>query len=114
MIGNWLLEHIAAERAEVNQQINQHILLQELKNSNIDIDIIKINKVIDVLELHLFSLLSYRDYDKNEVIKLSTELFKLYKVLPFSVNNIKEIITILKLSCFGIIGEQGVSVSKFL
>ena len=114
MIGNWLLEHIAVERAEINQQINQHILLQELKNITIDIDIIKINKVIYALELHLFSLLSYRDYDKKEVIKLSTELFKLYKVLPFSANNVKEILSILKLSCFGIIGEQGISVSKFL
>lgn len=65
MIGNWLLEHIAVERAEINQQINQHILLQELKNITIDIDIIKINKVIYAWGLHLFDLLSYRDYDKK-------------------------------------------------
>ena len=55
MIGNWLLDHIAVERVEVNQQINQYVLLQELKNSNIDIDIIKINKVIDVLNFPIYS-----------------------------------------------------------
>jgi len=114
MIGNWLLEHIAEERIEVNKLINQFILSQELQNKAIDIDFSKVERVVNILELYLFDLLSSGDSDRNEIKKISAELFRLSRVLPQSENVLQNLIYVLKYSCFGILGDLGISVSKLL
>lgn len=114
MIGTWLLEHIVGERAEVNSLINQFILAQELQNRNIDIDFHKVERVVTILELHLFDLLSSNDSDKNEIKKISAELFRLCKALPQSDDTLQNLLFVLKYSCFGILGDLGISASKLL
>lgn len=114
MIGNWLLEHIEEEKQEVNRLINQFILTQELQNRSIDIDFNKIERVVNILELHLFDLLSSSSSDKDEIKKVSAELFKLCKVLPQSYDTLQNLLFVLKYSCFGVLGDLGVSVSKLL
>lgn len=114
MIGNWLLEHVAEERVEVNRLINQFILAQELQNRNIDIDFSKVEKVITILELHLFDLCSSHDSDKNEIKKISAELFRLCRVLPQSDMALQNLLFKLKYSCFAVLGDVGISASKLL
>lgn len=114
MIGNWLLEHIAEERLEVNRLINKFILSQELQNRNIDIDFSKLERVVNILELHLFGLLSSHDSDKNEIKKISAELFRLYRILPPSGITLQDLLFTLKYSCFAVLGDVGISASKLL
>lgn len=121
MIGNWLLEHIAEERLEVNRLINQFILSQELQNRSIDIDFSKIERVVNILELHLFDLLSSTSSNEDEIKRISkeikitsAELFKLCKVLPLSDNAMYNLQFKLKYSCFSILGDLGISASKLL
>lgn len=114
MIGSWLLEHIAEERVEVNKLINQLVLSQELQNETISIDFNKIKKVVGILELYLFDLLSSSYSDKNEIKEISTELFKLCRVLPQSDNAMQNLQFKLKYSCFGLLGDLGISVAKLL
>jgi replicative superfamily II helicase len=114
MIGNWLLEHIAEEREEVEKHINRFILSRELQNKIIDIDFSKIEKVVGILELYLFDLLSSSASDKNEIKKVSAELFGLCKVLPQQGNTIQHLLFMLKYSCFAVLGDAGVSASKLL
>lgn len=114
MIGNWLLEHIVEEREEVNKLINQFILSQELSSSIIDIDFSKVEKVVGILELYLFDLLSSNVSDKNEIKKISAELFRLCRVLPQHENTLQHLLFTLKYSCFAVLGDVGVSVSKLL
>lgn len=114
MIGNWLLEHIAQERGEVNKLINQLILAQELQNRTIDIDFSKVERVVNILELYLFDLLSSSSSDKNEIKKISAELFRLCRVLPQFDNTIQNLLFKLKYSCFAILGDVGMNASKLL
>lgn len=114
MIGNWLLKHIVEEREEVNKLINQFILSQELCSSTIDIDFSKVEKVVGILELYLFDLLSSNVSDKNEIQKISAELFRLCRVLPQHENTLQHLLFTLKYSCFAVLGDVGVSVSKLL
>lgn len=114
MIGNWLLEHIAEERIEVNRLINQLILSQELQNRTIDIDFSKVEKVVNILELYLFDLLSSSASDRNEIKKVSAELFRLCRALPQSENTLQNLLLILKYSCFGVLGDVGINASKLL
>ncbi len=114
MIGNWLLEHIAAEREEVNKLVNKRILSQELQNITLDIDFGKIERVTNILELYLFDILSSKNYNKDEVKKVSSELFRLCRVIPSSNESIDSLLYTLKYSCFGVLGDVGVSVSKLL
>lgn len=114
MIGNWLLEHVAEERAEVNRLINQFILAQELQNRNIDIDFSKVEKVVTILELHLFDLCSSHDSDKNKIKEISVELFRLCRVLPQSDMALQNLLFKLKYSCFAVLGDVGISASKLL
>ncbi len=114
MIGNWLLEHIAAERKEVNKLVNKRILSQELQNTIMDIDFGKVERVTSILELYLFDMLSSNDYNKDEVKKVSAELFRLCRVMPNSGDDLKNLLYTLKYSCFGVLGDVGISVSKLL
>ena len=114
MIGNWLLEHIAAERKEVNKLVNKRILSQELQNTIMDIDFGKVERVTSILELYLFDMLSSNDYNKDEVKKVSAELFRLCRVMPNSGDVLKNLLYTLKYSCFGVLGDVGISVSKLL
>lgn len=114
MIGNWLLEHIAEERLEVNRLINQFILVQELQSRSIDIDFSKVERVINILELHLFDLLSSHDSDKNDIKRISAELFRLCRVLPPSDVTLQHLLFMLKYSSFAVLGDVGISASKLL
>ena len=114
MIGNWLLEHITEERIEANRLINQLILSQELQNRTIDIDFSKVEKVVNILELYLFDLLSSNASDRNEIKKVSAELFRLCRALPQSENTLQNLLLVLKYSCFGVLGDVGINASKLL
>ncbi|RTL01450.1 MAG: DEAD/DEAH box helicase [Proteobacteria bacterium] len=113
-MGNWLLEHIAEERVEVNRLINKFILSLELQNISIDIDFSKVERVVNILELHLFDLLSSSDSDKNEIKKISAELFRLCRILPQSEITLQHLLFTLKYSCFAVLGDIGISASKLL
>lgn len=114
MIGDWLLEHIEEERLEVNKLINQFILAQELQNRSIDIDFNKVERVVNILELHLFDLLSSSSSNVDEIKKVSAELFRLCRTLPQSKNILQNLLLVLKYSCFAILGDVGISASKLL
>ncbi len=114
MIGNWLLEHIAVERKEVNKLVNKWMLSQELQSTTVNIDFGKLERVTSILELYLFDMLSSTNYDKDEVKIVSAELFRLCRVMPNSSDILKNLLYTLKYSCFGVLGDVGISVSKFL
>jgi len=113
MLSNWLLESIANEREEAKVIVNQFILAKELQNRDIEIDFSKIKKVVEILELSLFDLISPLK-DKEKVKEISNELFKLSQILPTPENSIEKLQTKLKYSCFAILGDLGVSASKYL
>jgi len=113
MLSSWLLESIAHEREEVKLIVNQAILVRELQQKEIDIDFSKIQKVIDVLELSLFDLISSNE-NKEKIKEVSIELFKLNQILPLSQNSIENLQQQLKYSCFAVLGDLGMSASKHL
>ena len=114
MIGGWLLENIAVERKEVNELINKRVLSEELQNITVNIDFGKVERVTTILELYLFDMLSSNDYNKDEVKKVAAELFRLCRVMPNSNDVLKNLLHTLKYSCFGVLGDNGISVSKLL
>ena len=114
MISTWLLESISEERRAVNLLTNQMILTKELQNIDVDIDFNKVQNVINILELSLFDLLSSPEADKDEITKISSELFRLCKIMPSDDDILRELQLKLKYSCFAILGDIGVSASKLL
>lgn len=113
MLSSWLLESIAQEREEAKVIINQFILAKELQNKDIKIDISKIQKVVEVLELSMFDLISSSE-NKEKVKEISIELFKLSQVLPSPERSIENLQNKLKYCCFAVLGDLGVSASKYL
>ncbi len=113
MLSSWLLESIAKDIEEAKVIVNQFVLAKELQNRDIKIDFSKIQKVAEILELALFDLISSNE-DKEKIKEVSIELFKLSQILPASENSIENLRSKLKYSCFAVLGDLGVSASKYL
>ena len=113
MISGWLLESIEEERQKANILVNNYILNYELKDESLEIDYDLVRRVIDILELALFDMLS-SSVERNEVRNLSAELFRLSRVLPKTNNVLENLQFKLKYSCFGILGDLTTSTSKLL
>ncbi|MCG3714331.1 DEAD/DEAH box helicase [Aliarcobacter butzleri] len=113
MLHEILLNSVSEQRNSAIISTNKSILLKELKGYETVIDD-SINNTIAILELAFYDLIKNPENCKESIIKISADLFKLYKNLPKNELNIKSLQLLLKQSCFGIIAELGISASKEL
>jgi replicative superfamily II helicase len=118
MTNQLLLDNISEARYEALKLAEKVIIYKEFKQQNNNIDITKIKRVAEVLEIATLDLILDRledDNKKNKILKkCSSDAFRLYRALPKDEEPFAEAIHLLKMSCLAVIGDMGSDAVRLL
>jgi len=117
-MNHWLLDSIEEARREALKQAISVQVYRELFDTLPNIDESFIHRTAEALELAVLDLISEQSVDDDSKLKMlreaAADAFRLFRVLPRSVDPIEDATIRLRMSSLAVLGDMGADVARLL